>query len=141
MALYPFSISNSNTTGYNPKVVKYRRYGIISVKKIQLKVFPLNSNGNVTLSSHFFIMSLCKIFNPVNSNIFIQSPPFFYQYRFPYITFVKNFSAKCISLIFQSLSPRLNILLYQHSMETYLLFSEQRKNVRKPLKIKAFLVF
>ena len=31
-----------------------------------------------------------------------------------------------------------NILLYQHSTETYLLLSKQRKNARKPLKIKDF---
>ena len=92
--IYQFFIVINKTFGLIPFLYfqfKYKRYGIISVKKIQLKVFSLNSNGNVALSSPLFIMSLCRVLNPVNSNIFIQSPSFLYQYQFHYITLVKKY--------------------------------------------------
>lgn len=87
---------------------------------MQLKIFPLNSNGKVALSSPFAIISLCNNFKAVNSNIFTQSPYFRFLYQFLLQTILPKsiLSPNYISSVPQSLSPGVNQFPHSHSAET-----------------------
>ena len=95
----------------------------------RIKIFPLNSNGKVALSSPFAIISLCNNFKAVNSNIFTQSPYFRFLYQFLLQTILPKsiLSPNYISSVPQSLSPWVNQFPHSHSAgtETHIYFSSK----------------